>query len=169
MRSSRPCAPVPRFSILPPPVVRKNRTRASTHAQRLVVVVTTSSFFGRHPVVGLVREWRSGRSSPLLPFVSGGRDPSPERIATTKRSLEGEVSRRHEHSSQSAREEDPVRGGSCVPFTGDAFPPGPAVGPRSGRNDSIAGLLLCARPESLGKRIPCNSGPVPMTAGRFPV
>src|SRR5215210_4819036 len=118
MRSSRPCAPVPRFSILPPPVVRKNRTRASTHAQRLVVVVTTSSFFGRHPVVGPVREWRSGRSSPLLPFVSGGRDPSPERIATTKRSLRREISRRHEHPSQSAREEDSARGGNRVSHGG---------------------------------------------------
>jgi hypothetical protein len=57
----------------------------------------------------------------------------------------------------------------AVWFTGDAFPPRPAVGPCSGRNASKAGLLQCARPESLGKKIPGNSGPVPMTAGRFPV
>jgi hypothetical protein len=125
-------------------------------------------FFGVTPSSGLLEN--GGRVVHRHSFLSclvG--DPWPERIATTKRSLEREISRRHEHSSRSAREDVSLRCGSCMVHGGRL--PARACSPAAcpGRNASLADRTSGTRPGVLGKIIPPNSGPVPMTTGRSPV
>ena len=71
------------------------------------------------------------------------------------------MSRRHEHPSQTAREDNPSRSGNCLWTRRDAFLPGPDA--------SVADPSSGIHPELRGKMFPINSGIVPMTAGHLPV
>jgi hypothetical protein len=122
----------------------------------------------RNPAFGSAREWRSGRSWPLLSFGSGGEETSPEHVAATRRSLEREVSRRHEHPSRRAREHESVPFGSCL-YQGGHLPARACRRTAPGKKCSDSGAPRVTHPEQAGKKIPSESGSVLMTAGRFPV
>jgi hypothetical protein len=71
------------------------------------------------------------------------------------------MSRRHEHLSQTAREDNPSQSGNSVWTGREGVPPGPDA--------SVADPSSGNHPELRGKMFPFNSGIVPMTAGHLPV